>query len=211
MRPQSRAQAADTSASRRRAGRAPRVRPRVRGPRAAPRARARTHPGRDPGDLDTSARRARSSSADRLSAVSTPASIIHVSELTKIFKVPGREAGLRAAAKSLVRRKNREVSAVDGISFDIAPGEGVGLLGPNRGGETTPCRMLSGLLYPSSGEARVLGHVPSRRKRDYLRRMTMVMGNRNQLQWDIPALDSFELNRAISRWRREDFSRCATS
>src|SRR5438445_9397929 len=65
--------------------------------------------------------------------------------------------------------------------------------------------MLAGMLYPTSGEARVLGHVPSRREKDYLRRMTMVMGNRNQLQWDIPALDSFELNRAIYRLRREDY------
>jgi len=104
-----------------------------------------------------------------------------------------------------VRRKNREVSAVDGISFDIAPGEVVGFLGPNGAGKTTTLKMLAGLLYPSGGEARVLGHVPSRRERDYLRRMTMVMGNRNQLQWDIPALDSFELNRAIYRLRREDF------
>ncbi|HEX9141972.1 MAG TPA: ATP-binding cassette domain-containing protein, partial [Gaiellaceae bacterium] len=137
--------------------------------------------------------------------MSSPASIIHVSELTKIFKVPEREAGLRAAAKGLVRRKNREVSAVDGISFEIAPGEVVGFLGPNGAGKTTTLKMLAGLLYPSSGEASVLGHVPSRRERDYLRRMTMVMGNRNQLQWDIPALDSFELNRAIYRLRREDF------
>jgi ABC-2 type transport system ATP-binding protein len=140
-----------------------------------------------------------------LSAVSTPASTVHVSELTKIFRVPEREAGLRAAAKSLVKRKTREVRAVDGISFDIAPGEIVGFLGPNGAGKTTSLKMLAGLLYPSGGEARVLGHVPSRRERDYLRRMTMVMGNRNQLQWDIPALDSFELNRAIYRLRREDY------
>src|SRR5207344_3663463 len=98
-------------------------RPRGRGPRAPPPARARTRPGRDPGDPDTSARRAGSSSPDRLSAVSTPASVVHVSELTKIFKVPEREAGLRAAAKSLVRRRWREVRAVDGISFEIGPGE----------------------------------------------------------------------------------------
>jgi viologen exporter family transport system ATP-binding protein len=137
--------------------------------------------------------------------VSTPASIIHVSELTKIFKVPEREPGLRAAAKSLIRRKTREVHAVEGISFDIEPGEVVGFLGPNGAGKTTTLKMLSGLLYPTSGEARVLGHIPSRREKDYLRRMTMVMGNRNQLQWDIPALDSFELNRAIYRLRREDY------
>jgi ABC-2 type transport system ATP-binding protein len=132
-------------------------------------------------------------------------SVVHVNELTKIFKVPEREAGLRAAAKSLIRRKTRDVHAVEGISFDIEPGEVVGFLGPNGAGKTTTLKMLAGLLYPTSGEARVLGHVPSRREKDYLRRMTMVMGNRNQLQWDIPALDSFELNRAIYRLRREDY------
>ena len=131
--------------------------------------------------------------------------VIHVAELTKIFKVPEREAGLAAAAKALVRRKTRDVRAVEGISFDIAGGEVVGFLGPNGAGKTTSLKMLAGLLYPTDGEARVLGHVPSRRERDYLRRMTMVMGNRNQLQWDIPALDSFELNRAIYRLRREDY------
>jgi ABC-2 type transport system ATP-binding protein len=137
--------------------------------------------------------------------VSEQASVVHVSELTKIFKVPEREAGLRAAAKSLIRRKTRDVRAVDGISFEIGPGEVVGFLGPNGAGKTTTLKMLAGLLYPTRGEARVLGHVPSRREREYLRRMTMVMGNRNQLQWDIPALDSFELNRAIYRLPRADY------
>jgi ABC-2 type transport system ATP-binding protein len=137
--------------------------------------------------------------------VSEQASVVHVSELTKIFKVPEREAGVRAAAKSLVRRKTRDVRAVDAISFEIGPGEVVGFLGPNGAGKTTTLKMLAGLLYPTSGEARVLGHVPSRREREYLRRMTMVMGNRNQLQWDIPALDSFELNRAIYRLPRADY------
>ena len=137
--------------------------------------------------------------------MSEQASVVHVSELTKIFKVPEREAGLRAAAKSLVRRKTRDVRAVDTISFDIGPGEVVGFLGPNGAGKTTTLKMLAGLLYPTSGEARVLGHVPSRREREYLRRMTMVMGNRNQLQWDIPALDSFELNRAIYRLPRAGY------
>jgi ABC-2 type transport system ATP-binding protein len=132
-------------------------------------------------------------------------SVVHVNELTKVFKVPEREPGLRAAGKALIRRKTREVHAVEAISFDIEPGEVVGFLGPNGAGKTTTLKMLAGLLYPTSGEARVLGHVPSRREKDYLRRMTMVMGNRNQLQWDIPALDSFELYRAIYRLRREDY------
>jgi ABC-2 type transport system ATP-binding protein len=94
---------------------------------------------------------------------------------------------------------------VDAVSFEIGPGEVVGFLGPNGAGKTTTLKMLSGLLFPTSGEARVLGHVPSRREKDYLRQMTLVMGNRNQLQWDLPAMDSFELNRAIYRLTRDDF------
>jgi ABC-2 type transport system ATP-binding protein len=122
-----------------------------------------------------------------------------VDELRKTFVVPEREAGVGEALRSLVRRKTRQVRAVDGISFEIEPGEVVGFLGPNGAGKTTTLKMLSGLLYPTSGEARVLGHVPSKREREFLRRITLVMGNRNQLQWDLPALDSFELNRAIYR------------
>jgi ABC-2 type transport system ATP-binding protein len=130
---------------------------------------------------------------------------VQVAGLMKVFDVPEREAGLRAAAKGLVRRKTREVRAVNEISFTIEPGEVVGFLGPNGAGKTTTLKMLSGLLYPSGGDAFVLGHVPSRRQRDFLSRITLVMGNRNQLQWDLPALDSFELNRAIFRIPREQF------
>jgi ABC-2 type transport system ATP-binding protein len=122
---------------------------------------------------------------------------VHVDGLLKVFEVPERDEGLRAATKSLVRRKTREVRAVDGISFDIAPGEIVGFLGPNGAGKTTTLKMLSGLLYVSGGDARVLGHVPSKREREFLRRIALIMGNRNQLQWDLPALDSYELNRSI--------------
>jgi ABC-2 type transport system ATP-binding protein len=131
---------------------------------------------------------------------------VDVKALEKVFDVPEREAGLREAARSLIRRRTREVRAVDAISFAIEPGEIVGFLGPNGAGKTTTLKMLSGLLFPTGGDARVLGHVPSKREREFLRRITLVMGNRNQLQWDLPALDSFELNRAIYRIPREDFT-----
>jgi viologen exporter family transport system ATP-binding protein len=130
---------------------------------------------------------------------------IRVAALRKTFHVPVREAGLRAAVKSLVRRETREVRAVDDIGFEIGAGEVVGFLGPNGAGKTTTLKMLSGLLYPTSGEALVLGRVPSKREPDFLRRITMVMGNRNQLQWDLPALDSYELIRAIYRLDPADF------
>jgi ABC-2 type transport system ATP-binding protein len=119
--------------------------------------------------------------------------------------VPVREAGIAAALKSLVRRETREVRAVNDVAFEIGSGEIVGFLGPNGAGKTTTLKMLAGLLYPTSGEALVLGHVPSKREPAFLRRMTMVMGNRNQLQWDLPALDSFELIRAIYRLDPGDF------
>ncbi|MFL5775971.1 MAG: ATP-binding cassette domain-containing protein [Chloroflexota bacterium] len=134
------------------------------------------------------------------------ASAVHVADLRKTFSVPVRDSGLVAAAKSLVHRESREIKAVDGVSFDLEPGEIVGFLGPNGAGKTTTLKMLSGLLYPTSGEARVLGHLPSRRERPFLRQITMVMGNRNQLQWDLPALDSFELIRAIYRLDPVDFA-----
>ncbi len=132
-------------------------------------------------------------------------SVVHVDSLTKTFVVPEREAGLRASIHALVKRRHRDVHAVEAISFDIGEGEVVGFLGPNGAGKTTSLKMLSGLLYPTAGEARVLGHVPSKREREFLSRITLVMGNRNQLQWDLPALDSYELNRAIYRIPRGDF------
>src|SRR6266571_1433306 len=132
---------------------------------------------------------------------------ISVADLCKTYTVPEREAGLKSSLKSLVRRKTRAVRAVDAITFDITPREVVGFLGPNGAGKTTTLKMLSGLLYPTSGTLSVLGYRPSKREKEFLRQMTLVMGNRNQLQWDLPALDSFELNRAIYRVPREDFKR----
>lgn len=132
---------------------------------------------------------------------------IHVAQLQKIYIVPEREAGLRAALGSLFHRQHRQIKAVDGISFDIQPGEVVGFLGPNGAGKTTTLKMLSGLLYPTAGEATVLGHVPSRRERAFLRQITLVMGQRNQLAWDIPALDAYELNRAVYQIPQDEFTR----
>ncbi len=130
---------------------------------------------------------------------------IHVRNLRKTYVVPEREAGLFAALRSLLNRRSREVHAVNDISFDVAPGEVVGFLGPNGAGKTTALKMLSGLLYPTSGEVTVLGYHPWQREKAFLRQITLVMGNRNQLAWDIPPLDSFELNRAIYRIPVRDY------
>jgi ABC-2 type transport system ATP-binding protein len=124
---------------------------------------------------------------------------IRVRELSKTYKVPVREPGLRAALRSLVRRTTREVHAVARIDFDLQAGEIVGFLGPNGAGKTTSLKMLAGLLYPTAGEARVLGFAPQRRDKAFLRQITLVMGQRNQLLWDIPVIDSLERNRAIYR------------
>jgi ABC-2 type transport system ATP-binding protein len=132
---------------------------------------------------------------------------ITVAELSKTYFVPERDAGLWSSLKSLVRRKSRVVQAVDAISFNIAPGEVVGFLGPNGAGKTTTLKMLSGLLYPTSGALSVLDYTPSKREKDFLRQITLIMGNRNQLQWDLPALDSFELNRAIYHIPQAEFKR----
>src|SRR5690348_8838338 len=132
---------------------------------------------------------------------------VSVRGLRKVFKVNERQTGFAATVGSLVKRAYREVLAVDGISFDIAPGEIVGFLGPNGAGKTTTLKMLAGLLHPTGGEVGVLGEVPSRRRPAYLRRMSLIMGNRNQLQWDLPATDSFELNRAIYQVPAAEFRR----
>ena len=132
---------------------------------------------------------------------------IRLDNLCKTYRVPIREPGLVAALKSIVHRQHREVEAVKQISFEVASGEIVGFLGPNGAGKTTALKMLSGLLNPTAGEVRVLGYEPFRRDRDFLRQITLVMGNRNQLVWDIPVSDSFERNRAIYRLGQGEFNR----
>jgi ABC-2 type transport system ATP-binding protein len=125
--------------------------------------------------------------------------------LSKTYEVPEREGGLKAAFKSLFRRTIREIRAVEDVSFDVAPGEIVGFLGPNGAGKTTTLKMLSGLLYPTAGEVSVLGHTPFKREKALLRQITLVMGQRNQLVWDIPVTDSFERNRAVYRIPQSEY------
>jgi ABC-2 type transport system ATP-binding protein len=137
--------------------------------------------------------------------MSSPSEAISITRLSKHFTVPEREAGAKAALQSLVKRRHNTVRAVDDISAHISQGEVVGFLGPNGAGKTTTLKMLSGLLHPTSGDARVLGYQPWSRERDYLRQITMVMGQRNQLQWDIPAADSYDLQRAIYRIPAEQY------
>ncbi len=124
---------------------------------------------------------------------------ISVRNLSKNYRIPVRDPGLSAALKSVVRRRTEEVEAVKEISFEVASGEIVGFLGPNGAGKTTTLKMMSGLLNPSAGAVSVLGAEPFKRERSFLRQITLVMGNRNQLVWDIPVSDSFERNRAIYR------------
>ena len=123
--------------------------------------------------------------------------MISVRDLRKHYQVHKRPPGLGAALRSLVRRTYTTVKAVDGITFDIAPGERVGFLGPNGAGKTTTLKVLSGLLHPSSGEVRVDGHEPRRREDAYLKKIMLVMGQKQQLLWDLPPAETFELNRAV--------------
>ena len=124
---------------------------------------------------------------------------ILVENLSKTYQVPEREGGFGAAVRSFFKRKYKDVKAVQSVNFKIRQGEIVGFLGPNGAGKTTTLKMLSGLLHPTSGTAHVLGFTPWELKPEYLLSMTLVMGQRNRLSWDIPAADSFLLNQAIYR------------
>ena len=128
-----------------------------------------------------------------------PDPIIQVSHLTKIYRVPERSPGLGASIRGLFKPIHKDVEAVTDINFTLQPGEMVGLIGPNGAGKTTTLKMLSGLLYPSHGEAQVAGFTPWQRQPDYLRQISMVMGNRSAMNWDIPPLDSFRVLAKIYR------------
>lgn len=120
-----------------------------------------------------------------------------VRDLTKIYEVPVKSPGWAGSLHGLWRREVREVRAVDHVSFSIEPGERVGFLGPNGAGKTTTLKMLSGLLYPSSGMVSIDGRRPQDRSTEFLKSISLVMGQKQQLVWDLPPADSFELNRAL--------------
>ena len=132
---------------------------------------------------------------------------ILVNGLTKVFRVHEREEGLLPTLRSVFARRFKEVHAVQDVSFTIDEGEMVGFLGPNGAGKTTTLKMLSGLLHPTRGEARVLGHLPWKRESELLNMITLVMGNRSQLIWDIPAADSLRVLQEIFRLPRESYQR----
>src|SRR5438105_2663192 len=123
--------------------------------------------------------------------------IIEARDLTKVYRVSQKKEGLLSAFRGLYRRQYKEVRAVDGVSFSIEPGEMVAFLGPNGAGKTTTLKMLSGIIFPTSGSARVLGYTPWDRDDAFRRRFALVMGQKNQLWWDLPAADSFQLHREI--------------
>jgi ABC-2 type transport system ATP-binding protein len=131
--------------------------------------------------------------------------MITVRDLVKHYQVHSRPPGLGAALRSVFRRTYQTVKAVDGIAFEIQPGERVGFLGPNGAGKTTTLKMLAGLLHPTAGEASVAGFRPQLREREFLRSIMLVTGQKQQLLWDLPPSETFELNRAIYDVPRAQF------
>jgi ABC-2 type transport system ATP-binding protein len=131
--------------------------------------------------------------------------MIDVRGLAKHYQVHRRPPGLGAALRSVFRRRYDTVRAVDGIDFSVGEGERVGFLGPNGAGKTTTLKMLSGLLHPTAGDVRVAGHVPRRREAEFLRKITLVMGQKQQLIWDLPPAETFAMNRAIYEIPRPEF------
>ncbi|BAU14748.1 ABC transporter related protein [Leptolyngbya sp. NIES-3755] len=124
-------------------------------------------------------------------------STITVDRLTKIYPVAVKEAGFKGTVTHFFKRTYRQVKAVQDVSFQIEPGEVVGFLGANGAGKTTTLKMLTGLIYPSSGKVTVAGQIPFERRSNFLRKITLVMGQKQQLIWDLPAADSFKINAAV--------------
>ncbi len=123
--------------------------------------------------------------------------IIEAQNLSKVYPVAVKEPGIIGTITHFFRRTYREIKAVQDVSFEIAAGEVVGFLGPNGAGKTTTLKMLTGLIHPSSGKVTVAGYVPYRRQEGFLQKITLVMGQKQQLLWDLPAMDSLKINAAV--------------
>ncbi|HEY4015968.1 MAG TPA: ATP-binding cassette domain-containing protein [Polyangiaceae bacterium] len=131
--------------------------------------------------------------------------MIRVRDLRKHYRVHERAPGVASAMRSFFHRRYKEIAAVDGVDFDIGAGERVGFLGPNGAGKTTTLKVLSGLLHPTGGEVRVDGHEPRKREDAFLKKIMLVLGQKQQLLWDLPPSETFELNRAIYDVPRPQF------
>lgn len=126
-------------------------------------------------------------------------SIIEAQQLSKSYKVFRKKEGLLGSIQGVFHREYKVIEAVRDVSFSIEKGEMVAFLGANGAGKTTTLKLLSGLIHPTTGEAHVLGHVPWKRENAYRRRFSLVMGQKNQLWWDLPAVESFRLHQEIYR------------
>ena len=140
-------------------------------------------------------------------AILLQVSQIWADNLSKFYPVALKEPGFWGTVRHFFKRQYRQVEAVKAISFQIEPGEVVGFLGPNGAGKTTTLKLLSGLIYPSAGRVEVAGHQPFRREYAFLRKITLVMGNKQQLIWDLPAADSFRVNAAVYEIPEAEFKK----
>lgn len=132
--------------------------------------------------------------------------MITCDHLDKVYPVAVKEPGLKGTLSHFFQRQHRLVKAVQSVSFQIEPGEVVGFLGPNGAGKTTTLKMLTGLIHPSQGQVRVAGHIPFRRSAKFLEKITLVMGQKQQLLWDLPALDSLKINAAVYKISNQEFT-----
>ena len=134
-----------------------------------------------------------------------PMALIELHNLQKTYRVYQKKEGLRASIKGLFKRTHKDVHAVKGIDLQVEQGEFVAFLGPNGAGKTTTLKLLSGVIHPTSGTASVMGYTPWHRENDYRRRFALVMGQKNQLWWDLPARDSYRLHQQIYAVPKEEF------
>jgi ABC-2 type transport system ATP-binding protein len=133
--------------------------------------------------------------------------IIQVEDLSKIYKVADKDAGMKGTLSHFFQRQYKMIPAVQHVSFSIEPGEIVGFLGANGAGKTTTLKMLTGLIHPSSGQLRVADHIPARRQKTFLQQITLILGQKQQLIWDLPAMDSLRINAAVYGIEDGEFDR----